>query len=193
MEEEQKKTLCAQLGVVDDSLFFLLLIIAATLLSFWSVSLQRKGLCLTIQGETETAGQRPLSTHPAQGLRHHRRRAGLFPVRLCVRWRRQKRAATVWRSGRHGATCGRPYLCCWPPCSAIRTWILWSGARPRWRRRTRYQTENLYRQAFGSIGAGPSRRTALFSLHTRNMAGINRLVQRKSHARLPCPADVYRF
>ena len=71
MEEEQKKTLCAQLGVVDDSLFFLLLIIAATLLSFWSVSLQRKGLCLTIQGETETAGQ---------GLRHHRRRAGLFPV-----------------------------------------------------------------------------------------------------------------
>ena len=39
MEEEQEKTLCAQLGVVDDSLFFLLLIIAATLLSFWSVSL----------------------------------------------------------------------------------------------------------------------------------------------------------
>ena len=66
MEEEQKKTLCAQLGVVDDSLFFLLLIIAATLLSFWSVSLQRKGLCLTIQGETETAGQLP----PIYPIRH---------------------------------------------------------------------------------------------------------------------------
>ena len=66
MEEEQEKTLCAQLGVVDDSLFFLLLIIAATLLSFWSVSLQRKGLCLTIQGETETAGQLP----PIYPIRH---------------------------------------------------------------------------------------------------------------------------
>ena len=66
MEEEQEKTLCAQLGVVDESLFFLLLIIAATLLSFWSVSLQRKGLCLTIQGETETAGQLP----PIYPIRH---------------------------------------------------------------------------------------------------------------------------
>lgn len=45
---------------------FLLLIIAATLLSFWSVSLQRKGLCLTIQGETETAGQLP----PIYPIRH---------------------------------------------------------------------------------------------------------------------------
>ena len=155
MEEEQKRRFCAQLGVVDDSLFFLLLIIAATLLSFWSVSLQRKGLCLTIQGRRRPPDNCPYLSHPAQGLRHHRRRAGLFSCAwLCVRWRRQKRAATVWRSGRHGATCGRPYLCCWPPCSAIRTWILWSGARPRWRRRTRYQTENLYRQAFRSIGGG---------------------------------------
>lgn len=170
MEEEQKKTLCAQLGVVDDSLFFLLLIIAATLLSFWSVSLQRKGLCLTIQGETETAGQLP----PIYPIRHKASAiiVGALGFFLCLALRtleRQKRAATVWRSGRHGATCGRPYLCCWPPCSAIRTWILWSGARPRWRRRTRYQTENLYRQAFRSIGAGPSRRTALIFFAIRGI------------------------
>ena len=170
MEEEQKKTLCAQLGVVDDSLFFLLLIIAATLLSFWSVSLQRKGLCLTIQGRRRPPDNCPLSipsgTRPPPSSSA---RWAFSCAWLCVRWRRQKRAATVWRSGRHGATCGRPYLCCWPPCSAIRTWILWSGARPRWRRRTRYQTENLYRQAFRSIGAGPSRRTALIFFAIRGI------------------------
>ena len=44
MEEEQKKTLCAQRGGLDYSLFFLLIIIADTMLYFWSVFLQRKGL-----------------------------------------------------------------------------------------------------------------------------------------------------
>lgn len=59
MEEDQKRTLRAQLGIVDDSLGFLLIIIASVLLSFWGVAIQRKGLCLAIRGETETAEALP--------------------------------------------------------------------------------------------------------------------------------------
>lgn len=59
MGEEQKKALCAQLGVTDQSLGFLLLIIASVLLSLFSVVLQRRGLCLTIQGDTEGAAALP--------------------------------------------------------------------------------------------------------------------------------------
>ena len=57
--DEAKKKLCQQLGIVDDSLGFLLLIIGATLLSYWAVVIQRRGLCLTIQGKTEEAGRLP--------------------------------------------------------------------------------------------------------------------------------------
>ena len=56
---ETKKRLCDALGDVDASLGFLLLLVAAILLSLWSVVIQRKGLCLTIQGETEAAGTLP--------------------------------------------------------------------------------------------------------------------------------------
>ena len=61
METEEtaaaRENLCRQLGITDTSLGFLLIIIAATLLSFLSVVIQRKGLCLTIRGKTgEAAG-----------------------------------------------------------------------------------------------------------------------------------------
>ena len=59
MEEEQKEELCRQLGVIDSSLFFQVLIILGILLSFWSVTIQRRQLCLTIQGETEEAAAAP--------------------------------------------------------------------------------------------------------------------------------------
>lgn len=59
MEENQRRTLCAQLGIVDDSLGFLLILIAAVLLSFCGTALQRKGLCLTIRGETAAAETLP--------------------------------------------------------------------------------------------------------------------------------------
>lgn len=55
MEEGEKKELCRQLGVTDSSLGFLLFIVAGVLLSFWSVTIQRRQLCLTIAGETEAA------------------------------------------------------------------------------------------------------------------------------------------
>lgn len=59
MEEEQKDTLCGQLGIIDESLGFLLIIVASVLLSLWSVVIQRKGLCLTIRGEPGAAGDLP--------------------------------------------------------------------------------------------------------------------------------------
>ena len=51
--------LCSQLGVTDTSLGFLLIIIAATLLSYWAVAVQRKGLCLAIRGEAAQAAALP--------------------------------------------------------------------------------------------------------------------------------------
>ena len=63
MEEAEKQTLRAQLGIVDDSLGFLLVLIASVLMSFYGVVLQRRGLCLTIQGETEAVSALP-DVHP---------------------------------------------------------------------------------------------------------------------------------
>lgn len=63
---KERETLCGQLGITDTSIGFLLLIVAATLLSVWSVFLQRQGLCLTIQGKAEEAGDLP----PVYPLRH---------------------------------------------------------------------------------------------------------------------------
>lgn len=60
-----RDTLCKQLGIVDTSLGFLLLIIAATLLSLWAVVLQRRGLCRTICGAE--GGEGIPSTYP---IRH---------------------------------------------------------------------------------------------------------------------------
>lgn len=52
MEEE---TLREQLDIADTSIGFLLLIIAATLFSFWSVLIQRRGICLSLAGQEEAA------------------------------------------------------------------------------------------------------------------------------------------
>ena len=56
MEED---TLRQQLGIVDQSLGFLLILIASVLLSFYTVVIQRRGLCLTILGDTEAAAGLP--------------------------------------------------------------------------------------------------------------------------------------
>lgn len=59
MDESTKKTLCRQLGTVDSSIFFLLLIILATLLSFWSVLIQRGQLVCTMEEHTGAAQAAP--------------------------------------------------------------------------------------------------------------------------------------
>ena len=56
MEED---ALRQQLGIVDQSLGFLLILIASVLLSFYTVVIQRRGLCLTILGDTEAAAGLP--------------------------------------------------------------------------------------------------------------------------------------
>lgn len=66
MEEAQKKELCRQLSITDGSLFFLLLLVFSILLSFWAVTIQRRQLCLTIQGETEAAAAAP----PVYPIKH---------------------------------------------------------------------------------------------------------------------------
>ena len=55
--DEQTCQLKKDLGTIDTSLGFLLLILAATLLSFWSVVRQRQALCLTLAGETQAAAR----------------------------------------------------------------------------------------------------------------------------------------
>lgn len=65
-DEQASARLCSQLGVTDTSLGFLLLIIAATLLSLWSVVIQRKGLYLTILGQTEAVETLP----PVYPIKH---------------------------------------------------------------------------------------------------------------------------
>lgn len=66
MEEDEKKTLCEQLGITDESLAFLILILLGVLLSFWSITIQRRQLCLTIQGKTEAAAEAP----PVYPIKH---------------------------------------------------------------------------------------------------------------------------
>lgn len=66
MDQSAKKTLCRQLGTVDSSIFFLLLIILATLLSFWSILIQRGQLVCTIEGNPEAAAAAP----PVYPIRH---------------------------------------------------------------------------------------------------------------------------
>lgn len=96
MEEEQKKTLCAQLGIADDSLGFLLILIASVLLSFWATVIQRKGLCLTIQGDAGGAEALP-DVYPL------RRKAGAMVIGslgffLCL-------ALNAWEQARREQDC----------------------------------------------------------------------------------------
>lgn len=81
MEEEQEKTLCAQLGVVDDSLFFFTADHCRhTALLLVGVPPAKGALPHHPGGDGDRRTTAPYLSHPAQGLRHHRRRAGLFPV-----------------------------------------------------------------------------------------------------------------
>ena len=91
MEEEEKQALCSQLETVDWSRFFLLVIIASVLLSYYSVEIGRKQLCLTLEGDGERVRALP----------------DLFPIRvtagalvvgslgffLCLAWKTWEKAA----------------------------------------------------------------------------------------------------
>ena len=61
MEEAQaqRALLEEQLATADQSLGFLLVLVASVLLSFWTVTVQRRGLCLTLAGEEEQAAALP--------------------------------------------------------------------------------------------------------------------------------------
>ena len=61
MEEAQaqRALLEEQLATADQSLGFLLVLVASVLLSFWTVTVQRRGLCLVLAGEEEQAGALP--------------------------------------------------------------------------------------------------------------------------------------
>ena len=52
---EEQELLEEQLNTVDQSIFFLILLILSVLLSFWSVLIQRGQLVCTIAGKTEAA------------------------------------------------------------------------------------------------------------------------------------------
>ena len=62
----EKHELREQLCTLDQSLGFLLLLIASVVLSYFGLRIQREGLCLTLQGDTEGAAALP----------------GTFPIRL---------------------------------------------------------------------------------------------------------------
>lgn len=59
MEEAQRALLEEQLATADQSLGFLLVLVASVLLSFWTVTVQRRGLCLVLAGEEEQAAALP--------------------------------------------------------------------------------------------------------------------------------------
>ena len=56
---EERRTLCGQLELINTSGGFLLLVIASVLLSFQALTIQRRGLCLTILGDTQGAAALP--------------------------------------------------------------------------------------------------------------------------------------
>ena len=87
MEED---TLRQQLGIVDQSLGFLLILIASVLLSFYTVVIQRRGLCLTILGDTKAAAGLP----------------DVYPIK-------RSRGTTAWPGAPPQSTCGPPSLCSW--------------------------------------------------------------------------------
>lgn len=64
----EQETLCGQLSTVDQSLCFIVLLVAATLLSLRATGIQRDALCDVIQGETpDTSEVYPLR-HTANAL-----------------------------------------------------------------------------------------------------------------------------
>lgn len=56
---EEQELLEEQLNTVDQSIFFLILLILSVLLSFWSVLIQRGQLVCTIEGKPEAAAAAP--------------------------------------------------------------------------------------------------------------------------------------
>lgn len=64
LEAGADKTLPAQLRELDASLLFLAAVIASVLLSFWTVTVQRRSLCLALRGEGEE--EVLPSTYPAR-------------------------------------------------------------------------------------------------------------------------------
>ena len=82
-----------QLRTLDDSLGFLVLIIASVLLSFWTVAMQRRGLCLSLSGRAEEAARLPdvcPARHTASAIR-----IGALGFFLC-------QAAGTWREALEG-------------------------------------------------------------------------------------------
>lgn len=66
MDNSTEDELCEQLETTDSSIFFLILLILAILLSFWSILIQRRQLVCTIAGDTEAASAAP----PVYPIRH---------------------------------------------------------------------------------------------------------------------------
>ncbi len=60
MEREQREFLCGQLGILDVSLKFLVLLILSVCLSWRGLVLQREGLCAALLGEEEAPDVYPL-------------------------------------------------------------------------------------------------------------------------------------
>ena len=57
--EQERQTLCRRLADANASLGFLLILIAAILLSFYAASLERRRLCLALAGEEARAAALP--------------------------------------------------------------------------------------------------------------------------------------
>ena len=55
--DDEREALCGELELVDTDLGFLLLLVTAVMLSFWSTARQRDALCLTLQGDRSRAAQ----------------------------------------------------------------------------------------------------------------------------------------
>lgn len=53
MEKGEREELCRQLGITDDSLFFLALLVVSVVLSWKGTAIQREGLCRILDGERE--------------------------------------------------------------------------------------------------------------------------------------------
>lgn len=64
----ERETLCEQLSTVDQAIGFIVLLIAATLLSLKATSIQRDALCDVIQGETPNTSEVLPLRHTANAL-----------------------------------------------------------------------------------------------------------------------------
>ena len=93
MEED---TLRRQLGIVYQSLGFLLILIASVLLSFYTVVIQRRGLCLTILGDTKAAAGLP-DVYPIK-RRASAMVVGYLGFFLCL-------ALNAWQQAERGDDC----------------------------------------------------------------------------------------